>query len=267
MSLIEAFIFGVLQGLTEFLPISSSAHVKLAKLFFHVESSEAQVVFDLVCHLGTLAALLIFLREEIVRVFREDRRKMLLLFVALLPLIPCYVVLKPLRDFASQPHLLGICLMITALILFSGQRWKMARTADESMKRQVRDVLWIGVMQSAALIPGISRSASTISCARVLGWDAREAVRFSFLLSIPTIIGGNCLELLKIYLSNATHPPVSISACAVGLVSSFIFGFFIIRFALNYLERGNLRPFAWYCLAMGTVVSLSLNFFHTGTHG
>lgn len=255
MSLIEAFIFGLLQGLTEFLPISSSAHVKLAKLFFHVESSESQVIFDLVCHLGTLAALLIFLRQEIVRILREDRRKLLLLFFALIPLIPCYALLKPLRDFASQPQFLGVCLMGTALILFLGQRWKM----EKKPTRQVRDVLWIGVMQSAALIPGISRSASTISAARVLGWDASEAVRFSFLLSIPTIIGGNCLELLKIVASHEAPPPVSVPACAVGLLASFGFGFLVVRFALSYLERGNLKPFAWYCFALGLAATVSLN--------
>jgi len=257
MSLIEAFIFGLLQGLTEFLPISSSAHVKLAKLLFHVESSESQVIFDLVCHLGTLLALLIYLRKEIAQLLRSERQKLRLLFVALLPLIPCYFLLKPLRDFASDPRFLGVCLMGTALILFLGQKWKIRRT--EPPKQSIRDGLWIGAMQSAALIPGISRSASTISCAKMLGWEAREAVRFSFLLSIPTIIGGNCLELLKIYLSHEKPDAVSLPACAVGLCTSFIFGFLIVRFALSFLEKGNLKPFAWYCLGFGAVVTGIIN--------
>ncbi len=262
MSLLEAFIFGLLQGLTEFLPISSSAHVKLAKLIFNIESSESQVIFDLVCHLGTLFALLIFLREEIGLILRRDRQKLFLLLIAMLPLIPCYFLLKPLRDFASQPQCLGVCLIGTALILFIGQRWKIHRTHEVALKRHIKDALWIGAMQSAALIPGISRSASTISCAKVLGWEAQKAVRFSFLLSIPTIIGGNCLELFKIYLSHESLHPVSIPACAVGCVTSFIFGFLIIRFALSYLERGNLKPFAWYCLSIGIIVTLLLNFLH-----
>ena len=261
MSLFEAFILGLLQGLTEFLPISSSAHVKLAKLFFHIESSESQVIFDLVCHLGTLFALLIFLREEISLIFRRDRQKLLLLFVAMLPLIPCYFLLKPVRDFASHPQFLGICLMGTAMILFTGGRWKVPQTGEASLKREIKDVLWIGAMQSAALIPGISRSASTISCAKVLGWQASKAVRFSFLLSIPTIIGGNCLELLKIYLSDEKPPGISLPVCVIGFASSFIFGFFIVRFALSYLERGNLKPFAWYCLGFGMIVTVFLNFF------
>ena len=261
MSLIEAFIFGLLQGLTEFLPVSSSAHLKLAKLFFNIESSETQVIFDLVCHLGTLIALLFFLRQEIYRIFIRDRRKLLLLFLATLPLIPCYFLLKPVRDFASHPQFLGICLMLTAFILFLGQKWRVRREQMPNAKKQVSDVLWIGALQSAALIPGISRSASTISCAQILGWEAKEAVRFSFLLSIPTIIGGNCLELLKIYLSHETPPSVPLAACAIGLLTSFAFGFLIIRFALSYLEKGNFKPFAWYCLGFGALVTIYLNFF------
>jgi undecaprenyl-diphosphatase len=256
MSAFEAFIFGLLQGLTEFLPVSSSAHVTLAKLFFNVESSEGQVIFDLVCHLGTLIALLFFLRQEIRQIIGRDRQKLLLLFIATLPLIPCYFLLKPLRDFASRPQYLGIWLICTAIILFSGQKWRIRKENAPTLKQQIRDALWIGTMQSAALIPGISRSASTISCAKVLGWDAKEAVRFSFLLSIPTIIGGNCLELLKIYLSDKRPPAVSLPACAIGLITSFMVGCLIIRFALSYLEKGNLRPFAWYCLAFGSLVTL-----------
>jgi undecaprenyl-diphosphatase len=258
MSLIEEFIFGLLQGVTEFLPISSSAHVKLAKLFFHIESSESQVIFDLVCHLGTLFALIFYIRQEIGQIFRSERYKLRLLFVAMLPLIPCYFLLKPLRDFVSGPHYLGICLMGTALILFLGQKWKIQKHPPG--KQTLRDVLWIGAMQSAALIPGISRSASTISCAKILGWEAREAVRFSFLLSIPTIIGGNCLELLKIYLSQERPDSISLPACFVGFATSFLFGFLIVRFALSFLEKGNLKPFAWYCLCFGAIVTAVMNF-------
>lgn len=257
MSLIEAFLFGLLQGLTEFLPISSSAHVKLAKLFFHVEASESQVLFDLICHLGTLLALLYFLREEILHILRSDRKKLGLLFLATLPLVPCYFLLKPVRDFASEPQFLGVCLLFTAGILFLGQRWRIQRKATPS---KVRDVLLIGAMQSAALIPGISRSASTISCAQVLGWEPKEAVRFSFLLSIPTIVGGNCLELLKIYVSEKPTVALTFPICVAGFIASFAFGLLVIRFALAYLEKGNLKPFATYCFFFGIAVIVALNF-------
>ncbi len=260
MSLIEAFIFGLLQGLTEFFPVSSSAHLKLVKLAFHLEKTESQVIFDLVCHLGTLFALFHFLRKEIFRIFYTDRRRLFLLFAATLPLIPCYFLLKPLRDIASEPQFLGPCLICTALILFLGQKIRLQRTGTPTKKREIRDVLLIGMMQSTALIPGISRSASTISCANMLGWDPREAVRFSFLLSIPTIIGGNCLELLKIYLSQEALEPISLSACGMGFFASLTFGLLVIRFALSYLEKGNLRPFAWYCLLFGITAAIYIHF-------
>lgn len=260
MSLIEAFIFGLMQGLTEFFPISSSAHIKLAKLFFGVQSSESQVLFDLVCHLGTLFALLFFLRHQIATLFRTDRHKLFLIFIATLPLIPCYFLLKPLRDFASHPNYLGICLILTSLILFCGQKYRVRKTSVTSSKKQMQDVLWIGALQSAALIPGISRSASTLSCARVLGWEQKEAVRFSFLLSIPTIVGGNCLELLKLYLQHEIPTTLSFSACAVGLFTSFMVGLLVIRFAFPLLEKGKIKPFAWYCLCFGAGVTIYIHF-------
>lgn len=260
MSLIEAFIFGFLQGITEFLPVSSSAHLKLAKLFFGVEGSEGQVVFDLVCHLGTLAAVIYYLKKEIIEVIHHQRYKLVLLFIALLPLIPGYFLLKPVRDFASQPSLLGICLMITGTILFIGNKVRIPRSLPTTLKREIGDVLWIGAMQSTALIPGISRSASTISCAKALGWTAKEAVRFSFLLSIPTIIGGNCLELLKISLAHEKLPHISPTVYATGFLTSLLIGCIAVRFAIQVLEKGNLKPFAWYCFGLGATVTIYLNF-------
>lgn len=259
MSPIEGFIFGLLQGITEFLPVSSSAHLKLFKLLLGIEQSESQVIFDLVCHLGTLVAVLFFFRKDILHLFTSDRKQLSFLFLATLPLIPCYLLLKPLRDLASAPEYLGICLMITSLILFLGSRWKIPRREDLSTKRKVKDVLMIGAMQSAALIPGISRSASTISCAQILGWSPSQAVRFSFLLSIPTIIGGNCLEALKVFLAHEGAMEISFSACVAAFIASCSLGLIMVRFALSFLEKGNLKPFAWYCLALGIITTVFLS--------
>ncbi len=251
MSWVHAVILGLLQGVTEFFPISSSAHLTMARLFLGIENGEAQVLFDLSCHLGTLVAVLVFLKEEIVGLFRSERKKLALLFIALFPLIPCYFLLKPLRDFVSRPEYLGLCLMATSGILFLGHKYRLRRENNDSMKRQISDVLWIGAMQSTALIPGISRSASTISAARILGWDARRAVRFSFLLSIPTIVGGNGLELLKTAASSPTCLTVPLYLCCAGVISSCAAGLFIIGRAIGFLESGRLKPFAWYCLIIG----------------
>jgi undecaprenyl-diphosphatase len=259
MSWLHALIIGMLQGLTEFFPVSSSAHLKLAKLFLGIEASEAGVFFDLACHLGTLLAVLLFLRKDIIEILFRQRQKMVFLFTAMLPLIPFYFLLKPLRDFASRTEFLGVALMLTSLILFVGNRLRIKQQTS-AFKLSLLDSLCIGTMQSAALIPGISRSASTISCARVLGWNASEAARFSFLLSIPTILAGSCAEGLKLALSSEHSVlAISFSSCLIGFLSSWGVGLVVIRIAMRWLENGNLRPFAWYCLILGVTVTLYFN--------
>ncbi len=258
MSYLEALIMGILQGITEFLPVSSSAHLKLTKILLGLEEGEGLVIFDLVCHLGTLTALTAFFWSDIIALFRTERRKISLLIIATLPLVPFYFLLKPIRDFASQTNLLGLFLILTALILFAGSRVRIRRPDAPSFRNKIQDALWIGTMQATALIPGISRSASTISCAQVLGWEAREAVRFSFLLSIPTILGGNGAELLKLTLSHSAPSSLSITGCVVGFLSAGIVGFAVIRFAVRFLEKGDLRPFAWYCFVLGVITTLFL---------
>lgn len=262
MSALEALIIGILQGLTEFLPVSSSAHLQLMKLFLGIPTGENLVIFDLVCHLGTLIAILLFLRREILEIL-VDRKKIGLIVTATLPLIPFYFFLKPLRDWASDTHLLGFCLILTAGILFAGSRLRLRALPTEAptFKQQMKDALWIGTLQSTALIPGISRSASTISGAQILGWEAKDAVRFSFLLSIPTVIGGNCIELFKLHLANSSHAlALPFSTYLFGFLSSCTVGLVVIRYAMRFLEKGNLKPFAWYCLILGIASSIYLNF-------
>ncbi|NGX38972.1 MAG: Undecaprenyl-diphosphatase [Chlamydiae bacterium] len=250
MSLLAAIILGIVQGLTEFFPISSSAHLELAKLIFGM--GKVPVMFDLACHLGTLAALTWFFKTEILRLFAKDRGKLSYLFIALLPLIPCYFLLAPLRKLVSEPQFLGFFLMLTGGILLLGQKVRVKKR-----KGLLRDVLLIGTMQAAALIPGISRSASTISAAQVLGWNSKDAVRFSFLLAIPTIIGGNLLEMQKLWRGKELQHIMNHN-CLVGFAVAFLVGMLVIRFAISWLEKGNLKLFAWYCLGLGILANLFL---------
>lgn len=253
MTWIDAFILGIVQGATEFFPISSSAHLKLVKLIFGI--NESSQIFNLFCHLGTLLALFFVFKTDIVSLFLTERKKLLYFFLALVPLIPGYLILHPFLGAVSTTAFLGVFLIVTSLILFLGNRYQFS----VNEKKPLRDVLYIGSAQVLALIPGISRSASTICCARVLGWSPKEAVRFSFLLSIPTILGGNCLELFRVVYFKL---PLDVSplTCCVGFLSSFIVGMALIRFSLNWLEKGVLKPFAWYCLVIGTLTLLY--FFH-----
>ncbi|EKE08515.1 MAG: hypothetical protein ACD_17C00125G0001, partial [uncultured bacterium] len=231
------------QGTTEFLPISSSAHLRLAKYFLGLDHLSGLIYFDLVCHMGTLLALLIFLKEEVFHVLKSVRT-IALYFLALLPLIPAYFFLKPLLLKASHPSFLGYSLMTTSMLLFVASQKK---TFSPSKKWQ--HVLCIGVMQTMALIPGISRSGSTITTARLCGWSWKDGALFSFLLAIPTICGGEILESLKYH--ETGH--VSGICYLGGFMSSFVLGLFSVRFIFFIYETGKVRPFAWYCLGAGLV--------------
>lgn len=258
MSLFESLLLGILQALTEFFPVSSSAHLKVLKHFLGLHNVEHCVLFDLCCHMGTLLALFFFLHKDLLHLVQKERKKLALFFLALLPLIPCYFLLKPLRDLASEKCFLGFCWIGTGLILLAGQSLRMSRSKKEGDTIKMRDALTIGAMQSIALIPGISRSATTISCARILGWKAEEAVRFSFLLSIPTILGGSFLESLKSF-SSLEIQAIPIPSLLVAFASSFFLGLFIVGKAIRFLETGKLKPFAWYCLFLGVITSLYFN--------
>lgn len=263
MNVLQALVLGIVQGLTEFFPISSSAHLKLMKWFMGVEGD--LIYFDLTCHAGTLFALIYYLRKDVWEVLRSVKL-MGLYFLALLPLVPGYFLLKGIRTAASDPQYLGYCLMATAALLFLASKKKESLayapslSADRSQplplsgKRSfaslLGDVLCIGVMQTMALIPGISRSGSTIAAARFCGWTWPQAARFSFLLAIPTILGGELLETIKI-LKGGEMEAVSLSCYATGFAASLGFGLVAVRFVFWIYENRSVRPFAWYCLGMG----------------
>jgi len=250
MNSLIALLLGLMQGLTEFFPVSSSAHLKLIKMFLGIKG--VPVIFDLACHLGSLGALVWFFKAEVTRIFKSDRKKLRYLFVALVPLVPSYFLLAPLRELVSKPEFLGTFMMGTGCILFAGQKLRIKKTGGP-----LRDALLIGAMQSAALVPGISRSASTISAAQVLGWNPKDAVRFSFLLAIPTIMGGNFFEIAKLWKKGHIADLMNLH-CFIGFAVSLFVGLLVIRFAIKWLERGKLKGFAWYCLAAGMLVNIYL---------
>lgn len=256
MSLIDALILGLVQGFAEFLPVSSSAHLKFARWLLSVPDGQHLFFFDLVCHGGTLLALILFLRKEILEVL-SSFKSILLYSLAILPLVPAYFFLKPLRTAASDPAYLGYCLLITSFLLFLSSRIKQT-TDNRPMKW--KDVVCIGVMQTLALIPGISRSGSTIAAARLRGWSWIDSARFSFLLAVPTILGGELLETLKLAAGHSEAAEALPWSCyASGFISSFAFGLLGVRFMFAIYEKGTVRPFAWYCLGIGL---LALVIFH-----
>jgi undecaprenyl-diphosphatase len=246
MDIFTAIILGLVQGITEFFPVSSSAHLRLAKWLLGVPDGEHLLYFDLLCHSGTLIALILYLRRSIWEILCKPRA-IALFIVALLPLVPAYFLLKPLRVAASEPRFLGWALLATSAILFCA-----GRVNTVPMKsRKWRDVLCIGAAQTMALIPGVSRSGSTIAMARWLGWDWVEAARFSFLLAIPAVLGGQLLETLKLLRGGEMLYGLPWEVYAAGFATSFGVGLFSVRFVFWAYERGTVNPFAWYCLGVG----------------
>jgi undecaprenyl-diphosphatase len=248
VTLLQAIVLGLVQGLTEFFPVSSSAHLRLAKWLLNVSDGEHLLYFDLICHVGTLLALMFFLRRQIWSVL-SSAKKMFLYTLALIPLVPAYFLLKPLRLAASDPAYLGYFLLFTSLLLFLASSKKPSQMPLGKWK----SVLCIGVMQTMALIPGISRSGSTISAARFCGWQWREAAEFSFLLSIPAILGGQVLESIKLLGGHAETASIGWECYAGGFASSFGLGLITVRFVFWIYEKEKVRPFAWYCLGAAFV--------------
>lgn len=247
VSLIQAFILGLIQGIAEFFPISSSAHLKFARFLMGIPDSPNWLYFDLACHVGTWLALLIFLRKEVIETLL-DWRKIVLFSIALAPLVPAYFLLKPL--LGSLPNT-GYFLIATSGLLFLGLLKYKPRG------RKWTNVLFIGVMQALALLPGISRSGSTIAAARFCGWSWLDGAKFSFLLAIPTILGGEVLESMKLFRGETTG--VELGPCIVGLCTSFAVGLIAVRFVFWFYAREIVKPFAWYCLGIGLYMIRMLN--------
>jgi len=253
----ESILLGILQGLTEFLPVSSSGHLVLAQELLAGFDGPA-AAFDILLHGGTLAAVLIYFRSDLLRIVRDlsspGEGGWRLPAFLLLGSIPAGVAgvffsdeLKPLF---SAPNVAAGGLLVTGSVLTGA--WMMRGKGHRPLAGLTFwSVLLIGMAQALAIVPGISRSGSTIAMGMVLGFSGREAARFSFLLSIPAIAGALLLESGAL---SGTGLPLSYVA---GAFSAAVVGWGSIAFLMKLLDRENLLPFAVYCFALG---SLSLVF-------
>lgn len=243
MTHLQAILLGILQGVTEFFPISSSAHLRLFRQYLGL-SSDPYLLFDLVCHLGSLGALLAFFRKEIFFLLKAPKHWFPYL-IALLPLVPIYALFRGyLPDLSSW---FGVFLMVTGLLLFTAS-YSQARV---SSSEKISDVLCIGIMQSMALIPGFSRSGSTIATACLRGWEIKPAIQFSFLLAVPTVLGGALLEGWSL-LQKGDFFPLPKAHYVLGFIFSFLCGLLAVK-GLSLITRSRLKWFAIYCLGMGAI--------------
>lgn len=261
MTFLDAIILGVVQGLTEFLPVSSSAHLTLGKALLGI--TEKGILFEVVVHLGTLFAVVTAFWPDIVWLFRgmlaffqrpsgapKKEQNGALHYIAFLVwgTIPAVVVgllfKEPVEEAFSNPLLAAYLLLVTGTILLLS-RLGLKATGTMDLKRSI----FIGLSQALAILPGISRSGTTISIGMLAGVKREEAARFSFLLAVPAIFGAFLLQLKDAL----TTPPPSgyLWILLVGFAISYLSGYLAIRFLMSMVRRGRLDYFAWYCYAVG----------------
>ncbi|MCA9234148.1 MAG: undecaprenyl-diphosphate phosphatase [Planctomycetales bacterium] len=268
MSLIEILILAVLQGATEFLPVSSSGHLVVANAL--MEAWGASPVEDLLevsvtLHLGTLASVLIYYRREILRLLSTDRRVIPLLVIGTIPAAVLGVWVKKIAPpavedaFLKSPLVAGLMFPVTAVLLLWAMRRSEGETAEVDRNRldyqqlNVRQTLIIGVLQAFALLPGVSRSGSTIAAGLGVGLRRQSAATFAFLLAIPAILGAGVLEGYEIYKKgSAGTPAVNL---ALGFVVSMIVGLAALSLLIRWVERGRLALFAYYLIPLGIAVT------------
>ena len=271
MSLFSSILLGLIQGLAEFLPISSSGHLAIAAHFMgQAGIGEPPPFFDVLLHLGTLAAVFAAYWQDIREMIAElicgvrdlargttptpippARRLILLIIVGTLPL---FVVL-PVKDFieglGDNIYFVAGALIVTGFLLFASDRVKKGRKTEKTAT--LLDVLLVGVAQAIATCPGISRSGTTITAGCFVGLDRRFAVRYSFLMSIPAILGANILTL-KDAITEKTIIVSDIPVYLVGVAVAAVVGYLCIRLLKMIADKGRFGWFAYYCWAAGVIV-------------
>lgn len=245
MNLWEAAFLGTLQGLTEFLPVSSSGHLCLAQHLLGVDVSLA-ISFDVALHLASLLAILAVFRGQLRTVIMQDRK--VLIYVALSALPAAAVVLfwrDDLKWLFFQPWAVGLALMVTGGFLVAGDFQDEERL--ELKQTGFLNSLLVGLAQSLAIVPGISRSGSTIVSGLACGMKRSAALEFSFLMAIPAILGAACIELPQL----AQSAEIPLASIAVGMTLSFVFSVAGLLLLKKVLASKKLKWFGFYCFLAG----------------
>jgi len=273
MSIFTAIVLGVIQGLTEFLPVSSSGHLVLFQKIFGIE--EPALLFDIMLHVGTLAAVFAVLWKDIWAILRKLFQPLTAcLIIATIPTVIIALALKdPIEKLFETGQFLGVCFLITSALLSAAELLSRRGAtggshAADGLKKPGEmnwlDALVIGIMQAIAIVPGVSRSGATLSGALSRRLNRDFAARFSFLLSIPAILGAAVLQLKDVVKGGETAAGdgIGIAAMIAGTVSAAIVGFFAVRLMLKIVREKSLWGFAIYTGILGVLVLVD----QFGTH-
>ena len=261
MTVLHAFLLGIIQGLTEFIPISSTAHLLIGQRLLGLPADDAMFSFLVIVQLGTIVSLFAFYWKDLLAIARAvfhvtsptpERNLGFYIFVATIPaLLAGYLLKDAVEALFKQPMLEASIRLITAAVLLTLAELftKKNRTLDSMTWL---DALFVGIMQIVSVFPGASRSGTTISGGMFLGFDRPSAARFAFLMSVPVLLAAGGYEMLDVL----KMPDLGefLPLLAVGFVSAAIVGWFAIKWLIDYLSRRSLYVFAVYCAVVGMIV-------------
>lgn len=260
MDIVEAILLGIVQGASEFLPISSSGHLVIVQRLLGVE--EGSLTMSIAVHFGSLIAVVaalwpewwLMLKALVGRAGEQNaagRRLFFMLVLASLPVaVVGYLLKESIEAAFSSPYIPAVMLLVTGVLLWYADKVKgKASLGDLS----IRHALTMGIGQSIALLPGLSRSGTTMAAGIFAGLRREQAARFSFLMAVPAIFGASLLEGIALLTGESTAD-LSLAVVLAGIIASLITSYIAIRFFLSFLRRGRLRTFAWYVWIVGALV-------------
>ena len=266
MSIWFAALQGLVQGLTEFLPVSSSGHLVLVQALFGSDVETNYMLFNVLLHFGTLLSVIVAFWKDIKELFIEFfgwvrdgfkinghpyRRFIVMLLITLIPMFAILPIESKLEAAFSSPLLVGLMLLLTAALLYLSE--KASKKHKTEQNASWLDALIVGIGQMFAVIPGLSRSGTTICTGLFRGFSREFAVRFAFIMSLPVVLGANILEIADVIQDPSLMGETSIACYVVGIVVSMVSGLAAIRMVKFITNRGNFRPFVVYCTLVGTI--------------
>lgn len=260
MSFFDLLVYGALQGIAEFLPISSSAHLALLPYFLKID--DPGVIFDLMMHLGTALAIIVYFRQDLKLYLRnlkasltnfQDQSTLVVfnrcIILGTFVTAVCILGFKPISEsYGRNPQLIIFNLLFFGILMWLADRKK---TNEIEKPLTLKSAFFIGIAQAVAIFPGVSRSGATLSCSRFLGLSRVEASRFSFLLSLPIIFLGALAKLPELF--HGQHS-FSLLDCAGGITVSFVFGLFTIHYFLKLIKKIGLFPFTIYRIILALLL-------------
>lgn len=252
MNYFLAVLAGLVQGLTEFLPISSTGHLIIFEKLFGISQEQFGLAFDASLHLGTLVAICLFFYKDYLKVFKLKNRLIAKLAVGTLPAVVFGILLETqIETTFRQTWIVAISLILFSLVFILAEKFgKKLKSKEHTL---VIDALIIGLFQSIALIPGISRSGSTISAGLFLGLRREEAAKFAFILAGPVIAGAGFKKFFEV-ISAQKFGSADLNFFLIGIISSAIFGYLTIKYFLKYLSTKTLYPFVFYRIILGLIL-------------